>query len=54
MKLKDQKITIRSAGGFFGGHLVKSLLNSEVEVVRTVDTKPVDELRRLLSQCKLS
>ena len=43
MKLKDQKVTVCGAGGFIGGHLIKNLLNSGVEVVRAVDIKPVDE-----------
>ena len=43
MKLRDEKVVICGAGGFIGGHLVKSLLDDGVNVIRTVDRKPVDE-----------
>ncbi len=43
MKLKDQRVVVCGAGGFIGGHLVKYLLSSGVNVVRAVDLKPIDE-----------
>ncbi len=43
MDLKGEKAVVCGAGGFIGGHLVKSLLENGVEVVRAVDVKPLDE-----------
>jgi GDP-D-mannose 3',5'-epimerase len=43
MKLKGEKAVVCGAGGFIGGHLVQSLLNNGVEVVRAVDIKPLEE-----------
>ena len=43
MDLKGKKVAVCGAGGFIGGHLVKSLLDGGVDVVRAVDIKPVDE-----------
>jgi GDP-D-mannose 3',5'-epimerase len=43
MKLKGEKAVVCGAGGFIGGHLVQSLLNNGVEVIRAVDIKPLDE-----------
>jgi GDP-D-mannose 3', 5'-epimerase len=43
MNLKGEKVVVCGAGGFIGGHLVKTLLSNGVEVVRAVDIKPVDE-----------
>src|SRR5664279_710432 len=43
MNLKDQKVVVCGAGGFIGGHLVKSLLHKGADVVRAVDIKPLDE-----------
>jgi nucleoside-diphosphate-sugar epimerase len=43
MSLKGEKAVVCGAGGFIGGHLVKSLLENGVEVIRAVDVKPLDE-----------
>ncbi len=43
MKLKGKKAVVCGGGGFIGGHLVQSLLNDGVEVIRAVDIKPLDE-----------
>jgi len=42
MNLKDQTAVVCGAGGFIGGHLVKSLLSSGVKAVRAVDIKPLE------------
>ena len=43
MSLKGEKAVVCGAGGFIGGHLVKHLIESGVEVVRAVDIKPLEE-----------
>ncbi len=43
MKLKNAKVVVCGAGGFIGGHLVKSLLDNGANVIRAVDVKPIDE-----------
>lgn len=43
MSLKTNKALVCGAGGFIGGHLVKFLLSSGVDVVRAVDVKPIDQ-----------
>jgi GDP-D-mannose 3',5'-epimerase len=43
MKIKGQKIVVCGAGGFVGGHLVKSLQASGAGEIRAVDIKPLDE-----------
>jgi GDP-D-mannose 3', 5'-epimerase len=43
MKLKQERVVVCGAGGFIGGHLVKSLLDSGVEVIRAVDIKPTSD-----------
>ena len=43
MKLKGKKAVVCGAGGFIGGHLVQSLLDDGVNVIRAVDIKPFDE-----------
>jgi len=43
MELKGKRAVICGAGGFIGGHLVKSLLAGGVHVIRGVDLKPLDE-----------
>ncbi len=35
--------SIAGAGGFIGGHLVKTLIKNGVEVVRAVDIKPLED-----------
>ena len=42
MKLKNAKVVVCGAGGFIGGHLVKSLLDNGANVIRAVDVKPLD------------
>jgi GDP-D-mannose 3',5'-epimerase len=41
--LGEEKVVVCGAGGFIGGHLVKSLLDSGVPVIRAVDCKPVED-----------
>ena len=41
MNLKGKTAVVCGAGGFIGGHLVKSLIASGVNVVRAVDIKPL-------------
>jgi nucleoside-diphosphate-sugar epimerase len=43
MKLKNAKVVVCGAGGFIGGHLVKSLLENGANVIRAVDVKPLAE-----------
>jgi GDP-D-mannose 3', 5'-epimerase len=43
MDLKGKKAVVCGGGGFIGGHLVKSLIDNGVDVVRAVDIKPLDE-----------
>jgi len=43
MKLRNAKVVVCGAGGFIGGHLVKSLLDNGAKVIRAVDVKPLDE-----------
>jgi GDP-D-mannose 3', 5'-epimerase len=43
MKLKNVKVVVCGAGGFIGGHLVKSLLENGANVIKAVDVKPLDE-----------
>ncbi len=43
MKLTNEKVVVCGAGGFIGGHLVKTLLEKGVNVVRAVDVKPLEE-----------
>jgi GDP-D-mannose 3',5'-epimerase len=43
MDMKGQKAVVCGAGGFIGGHLVKTLINNGVEVVRAVDIKPLED-----------
>ena len=43
MNLKGETAVVCGAGGFIGGHLVKSLIASGIKVIRAVDVKPVAE-----------
>jgi GDP-D-mannose 3', 5'-epimerase len=43
MSVKEQTAVVCGAGGFIGGHLVKSLLANGIKVVRAVDIKPLHE-----------
>ena len=43
MKITNQKIVVCGAGGFIGGHLVASLLQKGLHVIRAVDVKPLDQ-----------
>jgi GDP-D-mannose 3', 5'-epimerase len=43
MQLNGMKAVVCGAGGFIGGHLVKSLQSNGVDVIRGVDIKPLDE-----------
>jgi len=43
MNLKNKKVLVCGAGGFIGGHLVRTLLANGADVVRAVDIKPFDE-----------
>jgi GDP-D-mannose 3',5'-epimerase len=43
MQLKNERVVVCGAGGFIGGHLVKSLLDDGVNVVRAIDIKPIHE-----------
>jgi len=43
MKQYGEKAVVCGAGGFIGGHLVKSLIEQGVDVVRAVDIKPLHE-----------
>jgi GDP-D-mannose 3', 5'-epimerase len=50
MNLKGEKAVVCGAGGFIGGHLVQTLLNSGVDVVRAVDIKPLNEWYQFSSE----
>jgi nucleoside-diphosphate-sugar epimerase len=43
VSLSGKTVVVCGAGGFIGGHLVKGLLASGVEVARAVDIKPLNE-----------
>ncbi len=43
MDLKQERIVVAGAGGFIGGHLVRSFLEQGFNVVGAVDIKPLDE-----------
>jgi GDP-D-mannose 3',5'-epimerase len=43
MTIQGQKVVVSGAGGFIGGHLVKSLAARGAKDIRAVDIKPLDE-----------
>ncbi len=43
MKLQGQRVVICGGGGFIGGHLVKYLRDNGVDVIRSIDIKPLKE-----------
>jgi nucleoside-diphosphate-sugar epimerase len=43
MRLNGMKAVVGGGGGFIGGHLVRSLQSNGVNVIRSVDIKPLDE-----------
>lgn len=43
MKLQGQEIVVCGGGGFIGGHLIKYLHDSGADVIRAVDSKPLDQ-----------
>jgi len=43
MNLRGETAVVCGAGGFIGGHLVKSLVARGINVVRAVDIKPIEE-----------
>jgi len=43
MKLSDQKVVVCGGGGFIGGHIVGQLQRDGINVIRSVDVKPLDE-----------
>ncbi len=43
MSEKRERAVVCGAGGFIGGHLVKSLIAQGVDVIRAVDIKPLNE-----------
>ena len=47
MNLKSKKVVVCGAGGFIGGHLVRTLLANGADVVRAVDIKPLDDWYQL-------
>jgi GDP-D-mannose 3', 5'-epimerase len=47
MRLHGKKVTVCGAGGFIGGHLVRSLLSNGADVIRAVDVKPLNDWYQL-------
>ncbi len=43
MQLTNKKVAVCGAGGFIGGHLIRSLVANGAEVIRAVDVKPFDD-----------
>lgn len=43
MILENERVVVCGAGGFIGGHLVKSLIADGVNVIRAVDIKPLED-----------
>jgi GDP-D-mannose 3',5'-epimerase len=47
MDLTQERIVVAGAGGFIGGHLVKSFLEQGLNVVGAVDSKPLHEWHQI-------
>ena len=43
MQLANKKVVVCGAGGFIGGHLIRSLTANGADVIRGVDIKPFDD-----------
>src|SRR5258708_37765859 len=43
MKIEGKRVVVCGAGGFIGGHLVKSLQARGASKIRAVDVKPIEE-----------
>jgi GDP-D-mannose 3',5'-epimerase len=43
MNLTNERVLVCGAGGFIGGHLIRSLLDQGINVTRAVDVKPIHE-----------
>ena len=48
--LRGERAVVCGAGGFIGGHLVKSLRRRGVEVIRAVDVKPLEEWHQVTEE----
>jgi GDP-D-mannose 3', 5'-epimerase len=48
MNIQAPKVVVCGAGGFIGGHLVKSLVERGVQVIRAVDKKPLEEWHQVM------
>jgi GDP-D-mannose 3', 5'-epimerase len=52
MTLKGKRILVCGAGGFVGGHLVRSLMSSGAAAVRAVDIKPKSEWHQVFPEAE--
>jgi len=52
MSTEVKRAVVCGAGGFIGGHLVRSLQESGVHVIRAIDIKPLSEWHQLPSSVK--
>jgi GDP-D-mannose 3', 5'-epimerase len=52
MRLQNEKVIVCGAGGFIGGHLVKSLLDDNIDVIKAIDVKPLNEWYQVSSKTK--